>query len=130
MNYFVQVSVMIAGLALGAFVVWFLLRARTAGAIAVLNERVTARDFQIENLKKNLTQAQDESKRLASRLEAECTARASAEEKAHRIPQLETQVASWQTASGAQNEQNVRLAEQVSSLEEKLTLERQQIEAL
>jgi DNA recombination protein RmuC len=103
-NYLPAIA-LLAGLVLGGFVTWFLLRGIMAGALAqsrsewqaqlsILNERVTTRDQQISSLNSALAAEEDQKTQLVFQLQSEAKARATAEEKNNRIPQLEEELKS------------------------------------
>jgi DNA recombination protein RmuC len=100
MNYGLPFIALAAGLCLGGAAAWLLFRVRTARAVteakgefgaqvAALNERVNARDAQLAGMQAELTSAKSENRALATQLQQESNAHASAEEKCTRIPQLE-----------------------------------------
>src|SRR5439155_12207357 len=112
----------------GAAVVWLFLRTRVGSAmsaaraqlqlqLATLSERVNAREQQIAGLQSSLTAEEDQKTQLAFQLQQESTARASAEERCHRVPQLEEQVKARDERIGAMQGEVTRLEALRSKLE-------------
>jgi DNA recombination protein RmuC len=100
---FVALGSLAAGCAIGGAAVWLVLRAKSAQAVAAtraelepqlsaLNERLAARDRQVVDLQAATARQQEQLAQLDARRDSEATARATAEERASRIPQLEEQV--------------------------------------
>jgi len=103
MSYALPVIALVAGLLLGGVAVWLILKFRSAGTLAAtraelepqlatLAERVSAREQQLAQLQSALQAEEDQKTQLAMQLQNEGMARASAEEKTNRIPELEVQV--------------------------------------
>ena len=130
MSYALPLVALIAGVGLGGLAAWFWLRAKAAAAaaearaelqpqVATLTERVSAKEQQITLLQSALTAEEDQKTQLAFQLQEECTARASAEEKTSRIPQIEQQAKA--------REEEIRLAHKEAQAE--LNAARQQLAA-
>ena len=94
---------LLAGLLLGGFAAWLVLKIKSAGVVAAtraelepqlatLAERVSAREQQLAQLQSALQSEEDQKTQLAIQLQDEATARASVEEKTKRIPELEQQL--------------------------------------
>src|ERR1043165_3839210 len=94
----------VAGCLLGGFVAWLLVRGkirqvaeRTKGEfelqLAVASERVADRDMEITELRLDLEKQKKQLAQLETQLREESTRRATGEERAKRIPQLEEQLA-------------------------------------
>ncbi len=120
MNDLIGLGALAAGCALGGGVVWLFLRAKAAQAgaaaraelepqLATLNERLSAREQQVAGLQGTGTRQQEQISELTTQLQTEATARATADEKARRIPQLEEQ-------ADARETQLAGLQEEVSNL--------------
>src|SRR6266704_4948270 len=103
MSYSLPIIAASGGIVIGAAVMWFSLRTRIGSAmaaardqlqlqLATLSERVNAREQQIAGLQSSLAAEEDQKSQLAFQLQQESNARASAEEKSSRVPQLEEQV--------------------------------------
>src|SRR5438477_12756408 len=112
------------GLAVGSFVgataIWLIFKSKIGRAVAdtraafqaqlaTLTERVSAKDQQIAMLQSGLTAEEDQKTQLAFELQQQCVGRASAEEKATRIPQLELE-------AQAREEQLALLRQEVTTL--------------
>src|SRR6185503_11984154 len=102
---FVVIGSVVAGCAIGAAAVWLILRAKAAQAAAVIRaemepqlatlaERLAAREQQVGEHQAMLTRQQEQLVQINAMRDAEATARATAEERASRIPQLEEQIGS------------------------------------
>src|SRR6266498_4752131 len=124
MDSTLTVMTLSAGLVVAGLAIWFFVRWKIASAVTATKES------QIAGLQAELRQAQDESRRLVSQLQAEGAIRAAAEEKSSRIPEVEAELNSWQRACGEQREQNAKLAAELRSLEERFVTERQQLETI
>ena len=85
-----------AGLVIGALAVWFILRAKTAGAaaevraefqsqVATLTERVNAKEQQIAQLQSAVAAEEDQKTQLAMQVQQESNASASAGEKSRQL---------------------------------------------
>ena len=105
MNPLLPIVALVAGLCLGGLALWLLLRGRVAGAVAetraqlepqlaTLAERVKAKEQQVAELQSFLAAETDQKTQLAVQLQEESNARAAAEEKCNRIPDLDVQVKS------------------------------------
>ncbi|HWW00789.1 MAG TPA: DNA recombination protein RmuC [Candidatus Acidoferrum sp.] len=105
MNPILPIVALIAGVCVGGIVLWVLFRGKVAGAVAetraqfepqvaTLTERVNAKDQQVAELQSFLAAETDQKSQLAVQLQEESNSRATAEEKCHRIPDLELQVKS------------------------------------
>src|SRR5437879_517396 len=108
MNQLLPFIPLAIGLALGGIVVWLVLRARAAAAIAglkaqfeaqvaTLSERVSGKDQQLAVLQAGVTAEEDQKAQLAMQLQQESNARAAVEERANRVPHLEARLAESQT---------------------------------
>lgn len=127
MNELLPILAAAGGLVIGALAVWFILRAKAATAaaevraefqpaVATLSERVSAKEQQIAQLQSALRAEEDQETRLATQLQQESSASASAGEKSRQLEeQLRTQgaqvqelqatlEAQRQQVAGAQNE--------------------------
>ena len=138
MNYGLVFAGVAAGLLLGSAICWLALKARWAGKlaammaglqaqVAALTERVTSKEQQITGLQSALEAGDAEKKRLSSEVQAQCTARASAEEKAARIPQLEMGVRASEEKTAALRQELLELKTLRSELQ--TTLEKERIAA-
>jgi DNA recombination protein RmuC len=114
---------------------WLALKARWAGKmaaltaglqaqVAALNERVTSKEQQVTGLQCALGAGEAEKRRLGSEVQAQCTARAAAEEKAARIPQLETEVRTAVERTGTLQRELTELKTVRSELQTTLDKER------
>ena len=94
------VIALVAGLIVGGLALWLILRGKVAGAaaearalfepqVAMLTERVNAKEQQLAGLKSLVATETDQKTQLAVQLQGESNARAAAEEKCNRIPDLE-----------------------------------------
>src|SRR5260370_949936 len=103
MNPILPIVALIAGVCVGGIALWVLFRGKVAGAVAetraqfepqvaTLTERVNAKDQQVAELQSFVAAETDQKSQLAVQLQEESNARATAEEKCHRIPDLELQV--------------------------------------
>ena len=92
-------------------------RAQLQLQLATLSERVNAREQQIAGLQSSLTAEEDQKTQLAFQLQQESTARASAEERCHRVPQLEEQVKARDERIAAMQGEVTRLEALRSKLE-------------
>ncbi|HTN73231.1 MAG TPA: DNA recombination protein RmuC, partial [Methylomirabilota bacterium] len=139
-----EILMTMLGLAIGAGVVWFALRARIQDAAeraraeaeparVSLAERVQDREQQIERLTRSLDKVNDEIKSLQNELKSESERRATAEEKNNRIAGLEATLNSRDeriatllddltTLKATQSELQTKLDEERKSGEEKLAL--------
>ncbi len=104
MEPFLEVVRFILGFIAGAVAVWLVARARKAQALAeaesqahsqaaVLSERLTLREQEIENLRTKQAHLENETGTLRASLNQESESRAVAVEKANRLPQLEREIA-------------------------------------
>lgn len=138
---------LVAGALLGAAVVWLSTRSRITSAVAkvqaelqpqlaALNERANAKQQQALELQQALASEAEQRKKHLSELQQQATARASAEEKCSRIPQLEAELRTREEQQAALQREVTQLkalqAELQTSLEgerklagEKLALLRQ-----
>jgi DNA recombination protein RmuC len=100
-NYTLAIILVIAGLILGSTVAWLVFRARAAALkaelnaqwqpqLAALTERVSAKEQHIASLQSALSAETEQKERLTSELQQRCTSWAAAQEKAARVPQLES----------------------------------------
>jgi DNA recombination protein RmuC len=100
MNPALPLVALAIGLGLGAIVVWLLLRGKIAGRasdirsefqaqVASLTERVAGKEQQLATLQAALAAEEDQKTQLSMQLQQEATARAAADERASRVPQLE-----------------------------------------
>src|SRR5216684_1695788 len=120
MSYTLPTVATVAGVFLGGVIAWFIFRSKIARAIAemradfqpqlaTLTERVSSKEQQIASLESALDAQEDQKTQMAFELQQQCTARAAAEEKATRIPQLETE-------AQAREEQLALLRQEVTEL--------------
>src|SRR5207237_3330255 len=108
------------GLVLGSVALWLILRATMArtlaetkaelqSQIATLVERVSAKEQQLARLQSSLNDEENQKTQVVFQLQEEASARASAEEKCTRIPELEGQL-------GAREEQINALQKELTDL--------------
>src|SRR5262249_17567600 len=120
MNYTLPIIAAVSGFLLASVIVWFIFRARMVRAVAemrgefqaqlaTLTERVSSKDQQIASFQSALAAEQDQKKQMSFELQQQSVARAAAEEKATRIPQLETE-------AQAREEQLAVLRQEVTEL--------------
>ncbi len=135
MTQLLPIVAFVAGVVLGAVAVWLSTRARVAGAVAGIqaelqphvaaaNERVNARQQQALELQQSLANETDQKNNLLSRLQQEATARAAAEEKCNRIPQLETELKTRDEQLALLQKESTRLKTVQSELQTSLEGER------
>src|SRR5882672_1130211 len=138
MSYSLPILAASGGILIGAAAVWFFLRTRIGSAIAAardqlqlqlatLSERVNARDQQIAGLQSSLAAEEDQKTQLAFQLQQESTARASADERCNRVPQLEEQVRAREERIAAMQDELTRLESLRSKLETTLDKEQKAI---
>src|ERR1043165_8149906 len=119
MNY-TLVLIGLGGLLVGGITIWIVLRIKTSRAlaegkgllqtqVATLTERVSARDQQLDMLQAVLQAEEDQKTQLSYDLQQQHVARAAAEEKTTRIPQLELE-------AQAREEQLALLRQEVTEL--------------
>jgi DNA recombination protein RmuC len=128
-----------AGLVIGALAVWFILRAKAAGAasdvraefqpaLATLTERVNAKEQQIGHLQSALAAEEDQKTQLAMQLQQESNAGASAGEKSRQLEeQLRAQgeqTKETQAALEAQRQQMAGAKNELASASAQLDAER------
>lgn len=89
---FAAIGSLVAGCVIGGAAVWLVLRAKLASQLAMLKERLGAREQQVSELQATAARQQERLAQLDAKHNAEATARATAEERASRIPQLEEHV--------------------------------------
>jgi DNA recombination protein RmuC len=105
MEHLLPIVAFVAGAGVGGLVIWLFGRIRINSAVSVvraelqpqlaaLTERATAKHQQVLDLQASLAAETDQKSQIAYQLQQESTARAAAEEKCNRIPQLETELAS------------------------------------
>jgi DNA recombination protein RmuC len=139
MNDVAIVFALVAGCLLGGVGVWLLLRgklryiaaqtrAESDLELAVLNERVADRDKEIAELRSEFEEFKQRIAQLDSQLRTESTTRATAEEKARRIPQLEDQLANKDKQASDFQNQITELKTGRSELETILAKERKAFE--
>src|SRR5438874_2097708 len=103
MNYLIPIIALSAGLVLGGVAVWMFIKARIAVAaaetraglepqIAALTERVSAKEEQVADQKAVLAAEEAQKTQVGLQLQQETIARAAAEARASRIPQMEAQL--------------------------------------
>jgi len=102
-------------------------RAQLQLQLATLSERVNAREQQITGLQSSLAAEEDQKTQLAFQLQQEATARATAEERCNRVPQLEEQVKAREERIAAMQEEVTRLEALRSKLETMLDKEQKAI---
>ncbi len=135
MSYSLPMLAASGGMVIGAAAVWFFLRTRIGSAmtearaqlqlqLATLSERVNAREQQIAGLQASLAAEEDQKMQLAFQLQQESNARASAEEKCNRVPQLEEQAKVREERIAAMQGDVTRLESLRTKLE--TTLEKEQ----
>lgn len=111
---------LVAGLVCGGVTTWLVMKARVKSAVAevaaslqpqisILNERLIAKESQIVELQGALAGERERAAVVVSKFQQESVGRASAEEKASRIPQLEEQIRLREEHSG-------RLQDEVTAL--------------
>jgi DNA recombination protein RmuC len=105
MNYSIPILTWLAGLALGSVAAWLFLRSR----LAVLNERLTARDRQIDDFKAAWARQESRATEVMAQLQSEAKAGAAAAEKAGLVPQLQAKL-------NAQEQQLAGLQEMIAEL--------------
>lgn len=129
----------LAGLALGALVAWLLLRARvervrgeetarSAAAVAGLEERVAARARELDSERARLDEAEREIGTLRQKATAETERRAAAEERAQRLDAVESELGVAQASNATLQAQLAELAarseaERVALAEQRALLE-------
>ena len=140
MNYLLPAVGLVAGLLLGAAFAWIFLKARivharaeTESQLAVLAERLAARDQQIIGLQSGSSRQEQQIGELTARLQNESRSSAAAEEKSKLIPALEEQLADRQRhlvalqqevsdLKSLRSELQTTLAKERKATEEKLAL--------
>ena len=138
MSYSLPMLAASGGMVIGAAAVWFFLRTRIGSAmtearaqlqlqLATLSERVNAREQQIAGLQASLAAEEDQKMQLAFQLQQESNARASAEEKCSRVPQLEEQVKAREERIAAMQGDVTRLESLRTKLETTLDKEQKAI---
>ncbi len=138
MSYSLPIIAASGGIVIGVAVAWFFLRMRIGSGraaardqlqlqLATLSERVNARDQQITGLQSSLSAEEDQKTQLAFQLQQESTARASAEEKCSRVPQLEEQLKAREQRIAAMQQDLTRLESIRSKLETTLDKEQRAI---
>ena len=138
MSYSLPIIAASGGIVIGAAAVWFFLRTRIGNAmtearaqlqlqLATLSERVSAREQQIATLQSSLAAEEDQKTQLAFQLQQESNAKASAEEKCNRVPQLEEQVKAREERIAAMQQDLTRLESLRSKLETTLDKEQRAI---
>ncbi len=120
---------LLVGVAVGAIVLWLIIWPR----FARLNERLSAKDLELVDIRKNRQEAVHENESLRTQLQTHLALRSAAEERAGRIPELESEIVGLNERAGTLQEQIVTLSSQLSesetrreeesrSMEEKLAL--------
>jgi DNA recombination protein RmuC len=120
MDHLLPIFAFVAGALLAGVVLWFLTRIRVNGAVATvraelqpqlaaLTERASAKHQQATELQASLAAETDQKNQISFQLQEESTARATAEEKCSRIPQLEGELI-------GKEEQIATLQQEVSEL--------------
>src|SRR5438445_1218741 len=138
MSYALPIIAASRGIVIGAAAVWLFLRTRIGNAmtearaqlqlqLATLSERVSAREQQIATLQSSLAAEEDQKTQLAFQLQQESNAKASAEEKCNRVPQLEEQVKAREERIAAMQQDLTRLESLRSKLETTLDKEQRAI---
>jgi DNA recombination protein RmuC len=99
MNVFFPILALSAGTVIGATIIWFFLRTRMTSARAQASaqiqlqvERMNDKDLQLTGLRASLAAEEDQKIQLAFQLQETSNARAAAEERCNRLPQLEEQI--------------------------------------
>jgi DNA recombination protein RmuC len=120
------VVAVIFGLAVGAAGAWLLRGARGAASLAALDARLQSLERQLAERSAELDAVKVRHEAAVEALRTESTARAAAEEKAARLPELEARLAERERALDASGrrlaELETRLAEERKAAEEKLAL--------
>ena len=139
MENIIPVLIFIAGIVSGAGVFWLFHRAGITQAReqlrlegeserVALNEKLLARDKQIQDLGVALEKANDETRDLRDQIQAESEKRSTAEERNSRIPELKESLNAKEAGISQLQEENTQLKTQLSELETRIADERKSIQ--
>ena len=139
MENIIPVLIFIAGIVSGAGVFWLFhlakitqvrrqLRLESESERVALNEKLLARDRQIQDLGVALEKANNETRDLRDQIQAESERRSAAEERSSRIPELKDSLNAKEAGISQLQEENTQLKTQLSELETRIADERKSIQ--
>ncbi|RKX62863.1 MAG: DNA recombination protein RmuC [Thermodesulfobacteriota bacterium] len=139
MENIIPVLIFIAGIVSGAGVFWLFhraeitqvrkqLRLESESERVALNEKLIARNNQIQDLGAALKKANNETKDLRDQIQAESERRSAAEERSSRIPELKDSLNVKEAEISQLQEENTQLKTQLSELETRIADERKSIQ--
>src|ERR1700730_4726551 len=120
MENYVPALMLAIGLLIGGIAAWLIFRGKGKSERATLEERLAGRESQLQKVQEALDKEVAERERLVQELRAESDRRSAAEQKASRIPLVESQL-------DVQQDENTVLRSTVSALESKLESEQRTV---
>lgn len=127
-NNIITVFVLLIGAVIGFFISKAFLKSRYESQISVFNEKLTSKDERLLELQSQNSQLNAKINELLTNLQQESKARASAEERASRIPELENELNEYKRQIELYHQQITKLQTRGAELETELQKERQAME--
>lgn len=126
-NIYTIIAFIIGGV-VGFYIARILLKTGYDSQISVFNEKIASKDERILELQTQNQQLQSKVNELLTAVQKESNARASAEERCSRIPELESEISDYKKKLEENNQEIVKLQKRGSELETELQKERQAME--
>ncbi|MGC8828369.1 MAG: DNA recombination protein RmuC [Verrucomicrobiia bacterium] len=128
MNNIITIIAFIIGGAIGFIIAKVLLKSRYESQISVFNEKLTSKEERLLELQSQNQQLQSRVNELLADIQQESRARAGAEERCSRIPQLEAELENYKNQIEVYHQEIIKLQKRGSELETELQKERQAME--